>query len=78
MVFIRDFSSVEEVYGILGVRIKVNVMVKSMRFCSYLELEVDICLKILPKVYYKSIVAFVCERNDNLKSFYIDLGLCDV
>ena len=53
-------------------------MVKRMRFCLYLEFKVDVWVELHVKIYYKSIVAFVCEWNDNLKSFYIDLGLCDV
>ena len=34
-----------------------------VRFRLYLELDVDVWVEMLPKIYYKSCIPFICERK---------------
>ena len=45
---------------------------KKVRFVLYLELEVDVWLEMLHKIYCKSYFPFVRERINNFLIFSID------
>ena len=51
---------------------------KKLRFGLYLELEVDVWVELLHKIYYKSSIPFVCERNEKFLIFSINVVMtCD-
>ena len=41
----------------------------------FLELEVDVCVELHVKIYYKAYILFVCEGKEILLSFELDLRL---
>ena len=53
-------------------------MKKAIGFDLYLELEVDVWLEMHLKIYYKSYIPFVCERNKKFLIFSINfIFICD-
>ena len=51
---------------------------KIVRFRLYLELEADVWLELHLKIYYKSYISFVFERNKNFLIFSIDfIFICE-
>ena len=53
--------------------------VRSQRFFGLrLELEVDVWLELHLKIYFKSYIPFVCERNEKFLIFSINfIFICD-